>query len=229
MIRLEAIFKYILSLVISLLSPVAISAQTPANVAEPIEQDSTSFLHGFAVGIDLVGIVQYAVSDYGQFEATLRLNLHDKYFPIFEAGIGRASSDDEVTEISYRSTAPYFRIGADYNMMKNKHDDYRIYLGGRYAFSYFNYDVSHPDMKDPYYGGISTYMANDVKCYSHWLELAAGVDAKIWGPFHLGWSVRYRKRLFHDSGELGNVWYVPGFGKDDSSNLGAAFYFTIDI
>jgi len=55
------------------------------------------------------------------------------------------------------------------------------------------------------------------------------VDVTIWGPLHLGWSVRYRNRTSSDTGEYGDCWYVPGFGKSKSTNLGGTFNITFDI
>jgi hypothetical protein len=49
-----------------------------------------------------------------------------------------------------------------------------------------------------------------------------GVDAKIWGPLHLGWSVRYHLKLSTKEGEHGNVWYIPGYGKRGSA-MGGTF------
>ena len=169
------------------------------------------------------------MSDYGQFEGAIRVNLLDSYFPIAEIGIGKASHDDAVTSICYNSTAPYFRIGVDYNLMNDKHDVYRIYGGIRYATTYFKYDLSHPGLKDPYWGDDAPYGAEGVKCNYHWVEIVGGVDAQIAGPLRMGWSVRYRKRLSHSDGALGNVWYVPGFGKAGSSRLGLTFNVSLSI
>ena len=47
--------------------------------------------------------------------------------------------------------------------------------------------------------------------------------AKIFGPLHLGWSVRYKRRLSYDIAEMGNCWYVPGYGKAGSTRLGGTF------
>ena len=229
MIRLAATCNYISSLAISLLLALPMSAQSSKIDLTALEPDSTAWLNGFAIGVDVAGIIQGAVSDYGQVEAQLRVNLRDRYFPVFEAGFGKATHDDEITEMSYSSKAPYFRIGADYNLMKNKHDDYRIYGGVRYAFSYFKYDFSHPDIKDPFWGGVAPFGAEGVSCHCHWAEFSGGVDAKIWGPIHLGWSVRYRKRIAHDNGEHGNVWYVPGFGRSGSTRIGYTFMISLDI
>lgn len=222
--------RSISSLVISLLLAIpAFSQQKTMVDAETAENDSVAFLHGFAVGVDLAGIVQKAISSYGQYEASLRVNLLDCYFPIVEIGIGKAYREDEVSLITYESSAPYFRLGMDYNFMKNKHDDYRVYGGARWAFTSFSYDISHPGATDPVWGGVTPYGAKDVKTTYHWAELVAGVDAKIWGPVHLGWTVRYRKRMYHSTDEIGDAWYVPGFGESGNSNLGYSFVVTIDI
>ena len=61
------------------------------------------------------------------------------------------------------------------------------------------------------------------------LELVLGIDSKVFGPLHLGWTVRYKRRLFHNDGTLGATWYVPGFGINDKENLAANFNVIIDI
>ena len=48
-----------------------------------IQNDSVPLFNGFAVSFDLVGPAMQALGDYGEFEAALRINLHDQYFPIF--------------------------------------------------------------------------------------------------------------------------------------------------
>ncbi len=185
--------------------------------------DSIPFFRGFQVKADMVGLVQKVVSDYGQYEAGVRVNFKDKYFPVFELGVGKADHDNIITQISYKTSAPYGKIGADFNIMKNKHDIYRVYVGFRYAYTSFKFDVEHPDITDPVFGGTTPFVGHDIKANWHWAELLAGIDAKIWGPLHLGWSVRYKRRLKNDSGDLGNVWYVPGFGKQGKTRLAGTF------
>ena len=89
--------------------------------------------------------------------------------------------------------------------------------------------MSHPTVEDPVWGDRVEFIAEGVQAKYHWLEVVFGVDATIWGPLHLGWSVRYRNRLSHDPGELDNVWYVPGYGKSGKSVLGGTFNVIIDI
>ena len=207
--------------------PVVAQHRKKAVTAEAV--DTTAWFQGLSVSIDLVGVIQRAVSSYGQYEAALRVNLKDRYFPIFELGVGSANHDEEATQMHYETRAPYFRAGIDFNLLKNKHDIYRLYGGARYGFSSFKYDVSHPPITDPIWGDKVPYGANDVKCTYHWLEAVFGVDAKIWGPVRLGWSVRYRRRLHKSIGEMDNCWYVPGYGREDRSNLGGTFNVIIEI
>lgn len=80
--------------------------------------DSIPFFRGVQVKVDAIGLVQKAVSDYGQYEAGVRVNLKDKYFPVVEFGLGKADHREVTTAISYHTSAPYAKIGMDFNIMK---------------------------------------------------------------------------------------------------------------
>lgn len=194
-----------------------------------IQKDTVPLFRGFALSFDVAGAAQKAMSDYGQYEAALRVNLHDQYFPIFELGYGMSEHDDLVTGIYYKANAPYFRLGCDLNLLKNKHQANRLYGGFRYAFTAYKVDVSRPGLEDPVWGWSAPVNIEGASCYQHWFEIVFGVDAKIWGPLHLGWSARYKRRIAHGEGEAGNAWYVPGYGKAGDTRLGATFNVIIDI
>jgi hypothetical protein len=84
-------------------------------------------------------------------------------------------------------------------------------------------------MEDPVWKTKSSFSEEGISCYQHWLEGVFGIDASIMGPFHLGWTVRYKRRLMHKEGDIGNTWYVPGFGVNDTDNLTLNFNVIIDI
>ena len=195
-----------------------------------MQKDSVPMFRGFAVSFDLVGVGMLMFSDRGQYEAALRINLHDEWFPIIEAGLGRADHNDEVTFIHYKTSAPYFRIGIDKNLLKDKHGPYRLYGGLRYAFTSYKVDIARQDFPDPVWKWETGFGIKDAQCNYHWIEAVVGVDAKIAGPVHLGWSIRYKRRISHsEDGEFGNTWYVPGFGKFGDTRLGGTFNVIIDI
>lgn len=229
MIQEKFTFTSICALLISLflsLSAVEMKAQ---KIALLEQEDSIPLFRGLAVSADLFGAVQRQVSDYGQYEASLRVNLRDKYFPVFELGLGDANHEEDiVTGIATKTRAPYGRIGCDFNVLKNKHDVYRVYVGARYAYTNFDFELSHKGVDDPVYGGKAPYGAKE-NCSVHWLEGVFTVDAKIAGPVRLGWSVRYRRKLAGGDCSVGDVWYIPGFGRTDKSNIGGTFNLTFEI
>ena len=221
----KLISSYILALAISgiaLLCSLPMQGQSKHKNIQQVK-DTIPLFRGMAVSIDAFGAGQMWLGDYGQYEAALRVNLKDKYFPIVELGLGKADVTDEGTNLHYKTSAPYGRIGLDWNLMKNKHDIYRLYGGFRYGFTSYKYDLEGPDMEDPIWGTTSPYEAKNVSCNYHWLEGVFGIDAKIWGPIRMGWSVRYKRRIAHNDGDYGNTYYVPGFGKQGGSRFGGTF------
>lgn len=197
-------------------------AQKPFKLIAP--NDETAFLRHVAVSADLVGpVVSFLSTSRKYAEISGRLSVQDRYFPVVELGCETINDDDPETQIHYDSKAPYFRVGVDYNVMKKKHGDYRIYVGGRYGFSTFDYTVSHAGIVDPVWGEMAEYEANGVGGNCHWLEAVGGVDVKISGPFRLGWSLRYKQRLVQKTADIGDPLYVPGFGKNGKSGFGGTF------
>lgn len=225
----SCISTFIRRLTISLLLLTVSSAASAQMKFFSIQKDSIPLFRGFAVSFDLVGAGMLSLSSYGHYEAALRVNLHDEWFPIVEAGVGKASHDDEVTRNYYSTSAPYFKVGIDRNMLKDKHGANRLYLGLRYGFTSYKVDISKPPFPDPVWYWDTSFGVKDAACKYHWAEVVLGIDAKIFGPLHLGWSVRYKQRLAHsEDGDFGKVWYVPGFGTYET-NLGATFNVIIDI
>lgn len=216
-------------LAISLLLLSAVTATQAQMKFFTLQKDSIPLFRGFSVSFDLVGAATLALSDYGQYEGALRINLHDEWFPIVEVGLGKAKHDDEVTRLHYKTSAPYFRVGIDKNLLNNKHGKNRLYGGLRYAYTSYKVDIARPELSDPYWKWDAPYDIRDVSCYYHWLEAVVGIDAQIFGPFHLGWSVRYKRRIAHSKHDFGNTWYVPGFGTDNDTKLGVTFNVIIDI
>ncbi len=219
-------YLFALLTLISLLMPAVANAESRKEDA--LESDSIQLFRGVSVSYDLAGTVMRMVGDYGQYEGALRFNLRDRYFPTIELGLGDAKHEvDAVTGIEAKVRAPYGRIGCDFNVSKNKHDIYRVMVGARYALTSFKTEA-YGNVSVPAWGGTVDYSVETDKCFYHWAEFLFSVDAQIWGPVRLGWSVRYRAKL--GSSDMGNnsLWYVPGYGKD-GYKLGGTFNVTVEL
>lgn len=214
-------------LAVSLLGPCKAQAR---EARETASADSTRLFEGVSVGVDLLGAGQRVLSDYGQYEASLRVNLRGRYFPVVELGIGEADADDVTTSVRYKTRAPYGRVGCDFNLLRNKHDLYRLYAGARLAYTSFHYDVtSSTPVPDPVWGGTASYSATDVEAKACWAEVCGGIDVTIWRFVHLGWMMRYRARLSQSHGTVGEPYYIPGFGRNGSSRIGATFNLSFEL
>ncbi len=229
MMHPQHISTYISRLAISLALTIAATTASAQSKLFAIENDSIPLFRGFAVSVDIVEPAMMMIGDNGGVEGAFRVNLHDQYYPIVEIGYGQSDHYDEVTAINYKTSAPYFRIGCDLNLLKKKHGDNRLYAGVRYAFSSFNVDIERKTFPDPVWGWDTGLVLTGEPCNQHWMEIVLGLDTKIFGPLHMGWNVRYKRRLSHKDTSAGPAWYVPGYGVNGDTRIGANFNVIIDI
>lgn len=209
---------------------VKISARGDSIVAdtlrkEPAKQRSWKL----SVGTDLAGAILAAATSYGSYEGNLRVNLRETWFPVLEVGLGVSNHTNEDTHIHYKTRSPYFRLGCDYNFIKDKTSGNRIFGGVRYGFSPFTYDVSGPALYDNVYKTYHDFNYTGLSATSHWAEFVGGIEAKVWGILHLGWSVRYKLRIAESKTTVGHAWYIPGYGTSDGSVMTGTFNVSIDI
>lgn len=159
------------------------------------------------------------------------------FYPTVDVGFGTTDSWSD-TGIHYKSSAPFFRIGVDYNTMaKKKEKNSFLYVGLRYGFSHMKYDISslaiqdpafggemgNPSQEDGIWGGSVPYDHPGQKATMQWFEFVAGVRVQIYKSFYMGWAVRMKYKLSASVSEYGNPWMVPGFGKYNSNNIGVTY------
>lgn len=193
-------------------------------VSQPQEEkEQTPLYQGLSVGVEIAGLGSYLLgSDILSSELAIQANLKNRFLPILEVGYGKADAFNEGNDLRYKTSAPYFRMGMDYNIFyKKTHLPGYLYAGLRYGMSSFSYDVSGPDMTDPNYGGEISYpyAYTGLKSKASWMEAVVGLKVKIYKGFCMGWSLRYKKRIKVDGHENSIPWYVPGFGKNAGSSF----------
>ncbi|MBO7267656.1 MAG: hypothetical protein J6V12_07830 [Bacteroidaceae bacterium] len=210
------IFKLFIALMISVGS---LSAQVKTQTS----QQKT--FQGIYLSGDVFGYIYplFVKDKYYSTEASITVNLKNRFFPIAEVGYGYTDMVSQLYEIGYRTSAPYYRIGMDYNVQyKNGRPNY-IYLGGRMGYTTFSYDVDAPPLKDPVWGGETPIQFTDMLCRAIWIEAVGGVRAEIVKNLYMGWSLRYKYPLHKAPIANGGPWYIPGFGAGDKATLGATY------
>lgn len=158
---------------------------------------------------------------YGGVDFSATLNLHNRYLPTFEAGFGMAKKTPADMNFTYKTPlAPYFKIGADYNFIYNSDPDYRFTAGLRYGFSTFKYTLTDVTVDDNYWDEVSHPTYPDASVTAGWFEVVVGLRVRIAGPISAGWAFRYHSILHRSHPEMGDAWYIPGYGTENSSISG---------
>ncbi|MCC8188237.1 MAG: DUF6048 family protein [Bacteroides sp.] len=205
-------------------------------------EEEVPFYNGLLISVDLFGVGNELFGgDYMSSEISIEANLKNRFYPVLEAGFGTTDTWND-NGIHYKSAAPFFRIGMNYNTMYKKNSRNYLYVGARYGFSTFTYDVKSMEFEDPLFGGSLSnpnliddiwwgsvpYNHSGMKGTLHWFEIVTGVRARIWKDLSMGWTVRLKYHLSSSTSEYGDPWYVPGFGKY-SSNLGVTYTITYKL
>ena len=191
-----------------------------------IEEEKVPFYQGTTIGVDIFGLGSKIFGgDITSTEISVEVNLKNRYVPVAEIGYGTTDTTDDGTNIHYKASAPYFRIGMNYNFFfKKPYLPGFLYGGIRYGFTSFSYDVDAPTMKDPTWGFPEIPFSYDgIKTTVTWAELLAGIKVNVYKNFYMGWSLRYRIRMNIKKAEHTEPWYIPGFGKNNSTNLGVTY------
>ncbi len=188
------------------------------------QDEKKAFLQGLNLSVDLAGL------GYGLFgdtfisgEIAAELNILNRYMPIVEVGFGSSDMVDDDKAISYKTSAPYFRAGMNYNFMHKKNTYSIIYGGIRYGFSSFSFDMDAPDLNDPVWGGNVPFHYKGISCTAQWVEIVAGLRAQVWRNLHMGWSVRYKRMMSCTENPNAEPHYVPGYGENDDTLFGFTY------
>lgn len=171
-------------------------------------------LFSASVGVDLWDpLMRIFGQDYGVVGFSAELNLHNRYIPVIEAGLGNAHSTPANQNYTYHvGLTPYFRIGANYNFLYNSNPDYQFVAGLRLGWTHFSYELRDVTVNDPYWGESQTVDFPGQTSSVTYLNVLFGLRVKIWKPISMGWNIRFRAILHETEQPGGKPWYIPGYG-----------------
>lgn len=185
-----------------------------------------------SVGVDVWDAAMRIFNQkFGVAGLSARLSLHNRYILALEAGLGKADDTPSGLNFTFHSPlAPYFRIGADYNIFYNNSPDYQFTAGVRYGCSPFKWSVDDVTVDDGYWGTPTSFSLPGRSSFAGWLELTLGVKVKIAGPLAMGWNFKFHKMLHLSGTGAGDPMIIPGFGKKESTVTGAfTIYYTLRL
>ena len=158
-------------------------------------------------------------------EAAVDVNLSNRFFPTLEMGYG-AVSTQMTNGSTYSATAPFARLGMNFNLLKTKdkegnmkpHCNY-AYLGLRYGISLVDYQLANVPITSGYWGENQLLSWNGKNAYAGWGEVVAGVRVDMAKGFTMGWSIRMKLFLHTSLDEKQTLWYVPGYGNSSGNTF----------
>jgi len=202
--------------------------------AKPQTQDSVTIKtsrYGLRVGIDLFKLSRsFYEKDYKGLEVVGDYRLTKNYYLAGEIGNENKTVDDE--RLNFTTKGTYFRVGFDYNLYENWLDmENKVFVGMRYGVSTFSqtlnsyqiytrsdyFNESTPIEPGTKYGGLS----------AQWIEIVAGVNAKVFNNFYVGFSLRANKLMSNKKPDNFDNLYIPGFHRTYDGDFGVGFNYTV--
>ena len=217
-----SIYKYFISLLL-----VGCCFATLYGQQVKTEKNDTSkhfSINGLRLDVDVSPVVTTFLNggDMFSYEAGIQMDINNKYYPVFELGYAGANKRT-ASEINYQGDALFYRVGLDFNLMKQKETKKKLnnvfLFGGRLGFSRFNYDLTGIELTNDYWGTPEVKQMTDLDASRLWYEIVAGIRVEIAKNIFIGWTVRSKNMLTTDQPGQYKPWYVPGFGINSDSGV----------
>lgn len=246
----QKISRYIISIVLLLAFVAPLPAQNAGNNRDrqssqqqqkkrekKLPEVTYPLMNGIDVGVDILSpVLKVFGSEFMSAEAMVDVNLYNRYFPTVELGYGGGKSINDY-DVRIKASAPYFRLGIDYNTLWKKAHGNLLLVGLRYGLSSGKYDVVVPNLTDPDYeggadetnltdpiwGDTSNYIHEGMKHTMHWIEFTVGMRANVAKRIKMGLMLRIKYRLKASVDTYGDPYYIPGFGRYNSNNIGITY------
>jgi hypothetical protein len=201
-----------------------------AKTSIKVAKNKQPLMFATAVGFNLWDpVMLFFGQNFTSFEVSGELNLHNRYIPVVEVGVGRSNYRPDDNNYTYHvPLTPFVRVGFNYNFLYNGNTDYMAFAGVRYGLSRFNYEINNVTLDDSYWGEETTFNIPKQSTTVSYLHVLFGIRVKVWKQLSFGWNLRYKAKLHESKSTYGNPWYIPGYGSRNGALTGA-FYVTYTL
>jgi len=187
--------------------------------------------YGIRFGVDLFKLSRsFYETDYKGLEVVGDYRLTRKHYLAAEIGNENKNVADDRVDFTTKGT--YVKVGFDYNTYENWLDmENMIYVGLRYGVSSFSqklnsYEIYNPN---PYFGEAPAVFPGQKfsGLSAQWIEVVAGVKAKVFNNVYVGFSFRMNRLLSQKKPANFDNLYIPGFNRTYNGNFGVGFNYTV--
>jgi len=189
--------------------------------------------NGVLVGADLSRfIVPITVSTRYGWEVSGEYEFMKDVFGNVE--IGTQTTNVKFPNYNYSSDGFYTRLGVDYNYMKHLDEESsdKLLIGLRYGFTTFLHGANNISITDNIWGDYTNGKVDKKLFGAGWMEIATGMRAHLFNNFYLGWSVRFRVKLFQQANNDLVPYHIPGYGRawsNSRTGFNYSLYYKIPI
>ena len=208
--------------------------QTSKKIVEEKKKDSIppkTNRYGLRVGVDLYKLTRSLYDkEYKGIEFVGDYRLTKKYYLAAELGNENKTTDDE--RLNFTTKGSYLKVGFDYNGYENwLNMENIISIGLRYGASTFSQELNSYKIynANPYFGEVPIlpYGGKFNGLTASWIEVVAGVKAKLINNVYLGFSLRLNKLISNDKPTNFDNLYIPGFNRTYDGDFGVGVNYTI--
>ncbi len=227
--KMKHISKFTFSIGLVLLSFIGNAQETATKKKDsiPIKKER----YGLRVGVDLFKLSRsFYETDYRGLELVGDYRLTRRHFLAVEIGNENKTVDED--QLNFTTKGTYLKVGFDYNTYENwLNMENIISVGLRYGVSSFsqtlnNYTVYNPN---PYFGETPLIVSGDNYdgLTAQWVEVVAGIKAKVFNNVFVGFSFRLNRMLSQKRPDNFDNLYIPGFNRTYNGDYGAGFNYTV--
>jgi hypothetical protein len=196
-------------------------------IASPVKKDR----YGIRLGVDLFKLSRsFYDKNYTGIELVGDYRYDKKHYIAAEVGNENKTTEDQ--RLNFTTKGSYLKVGFDYNGYENWLDmENIISIGLRYGFSTFNQQLnSYTIYNTSRYFGENPSLTSGQKyngLTASWIEVAAGMKAKVFNNVFVGFSVRFNRLMSNKQPTNFENLYIPGFNRTYNGDFGVGFNYTV--
>lgn len=185
-------------------------------------------LYSASVGFNFFdGVMSLFGQKHSSYDIQASLSLFNWVEPVVELGLGFADNHPENSNFRYRGKPSFYgKVGFNYNFLYKSNPDYQVYLGVRFGYTNYRYEITDITINSDYWGQSNHFTIPDQKAYAFYGQAVAGLKVKIWKWLSMGWSLRYGFKMKEKGGSNSTPWFIPGYG---TGALNASFSIICNI